>query len=68
MPVTIKQLKAAPANAGEQGFSIDNKELHQVTIVGVIMNAEEQNTNLQYTIDDGTDDIVVKMWCGHPRA
>jgi len=63
IPATIKQLKNAPSNSGgDQGFSIDGKDLHQVTIVGIIMNAEEQNTNLQYTIDDGTDDIVVKMW------
>jgi hypothetical protein len=26
------------------------------------MSADEQNTNLQFTVDDGTDDIVVKMW------
>jgi len=62
VPVTIKQLKSAVAAAGEQGFTIDGKELHQVTIVGVILSAEEQNTNLQYQLDDGTDDIMVKMW------
>ena len=64
LPVTIKQLKNAPSAAsGEQNFTVDGHELHQVTIVGLIMTAEEQNTNLQYTIDDGTDDIIVKMWC-----
>mmetsp|Transcript_8452 Transcript_8452/g.14249 ORF Transcript_8452/g.14249 Transcript_8452/m.14249 type:complete len:304 (+) Transcript_8452:54-965(+) len=63
IPVTIKQLKGAmAATGGEQGFTIDGKDLHQVTIVGVIMSAEEQNTNLQYQLDDGTDDIMVKMW------
>lgn len=61
--MTIKQLKSASnAASGEQTFTIDGHELHQITIVGLIMSAEEQNTNLQFTIDDGTDDIVVKMW------
>ena len=63
MPVTIKQLKNAPAmTSGEQGFTLDGRDLYQVTIVGLIMNADEQATNLQYTIDDGTDTIMVKMW------
>ena len=28
----------------------------------MILSADEQTTNLQYTLDDGTDQIVVKMW------
>ena len=63
IPVTIKQLKNAPALAsGEQGFSLDGRDLYQVTIVGLIMSADEQSTNLQLTIDDGTDTIMVKKW------
>lgn len=61
--MTIKQLKNAPSAAsGEQTFSINGHDLHQVTVVGLILSADEQNTNLQYTLDDGTGDIVVKMW------
>lgn len=63
IPTTIKQLKNAPSAAGgDAGFSLDGRDLHQVTIVGLIVNADEQATNLQYTIDDGTDTILVKMW------
>lgn len=63
IPATIKQLKNAPSMpSGEQGFSLDGRDLYQVTIVGLIMSADEQTTNLQYTIDDGTDTIMVKMW------
>mmetsp|Transcript_29590 Transcript_29590/g.80818 ORF Transcript_29590/g.80818 Transcript_29590/m.80818 type:complete len:297 (+) Transcript_29590:94-984(+) len=63
LPVTIKQLKNAPSAAsGEQTFTVDGQELHQVTVIGLILSADEQNTNLQYTLDDGTDDILVKMW------
>ena len=68
IPTTIKQLQNAPANAnGEQGFTLAGKDLQQVTIVGIIVNADEQNTNLQYTVDDGTGTIVAKMWCAVQR-
>ena len=63
IPVTIKQLKNALAVAnGENGFTLDGRDLHQVTVVGLIMHADEQQTNLQYQIDDGTDTIMVKKW------
>ena len=63
VPCTIKQLKNAPANSnGEQGYMLDGRELAQVTIVGLIISADEQSTNLMYTVDDGTDSIMVKMW------
>ena len=61
---TIKQLKNAPSSAsGEQnGYTLDGRDLHQVTIVGMIISADEQSTNLMYNVDDGTDQIMVKMW------
>lgn len=63
IPVTIKQLKNAPSNAsGEQGFTLDGRDLNQVTIVGLIISTDEQSTSLMYNVDDGTDQIMVKMW------
>mmetsp|Transcript_15159 Transcript_15159/g.39944 ORF Transcript_15159/g.39944 Transcript_15159/m.39944 type:complete len:303 (+) Transcript_15159:42-950(+) len=63
IPTTIKQLKNAPgASTGEASFTIDGHDLHQVTIVGLITQADEQSTNLQYQLDDGTGNIMVKMW------
>ena len=63
MPCTIKQLKSAPAGTGaDNAFVVDGQDLHQVTIVGLITHADEQNTNLQFTIDDGTGSIIAKMW------
>jgi len=53
IPVTIKQLKNAPANAnGEAGFMLDGRELNQITLVGLIIKADEQTTNLMYTVED----------------
>jgi len=69
IPVTIKQLKNAPAvTSGEQGFTLDGRDLFQVTIVGLIMAADEQTTSLSYQIDDGTDTIMVKKWTDQDAA
>jgi len=63
IPVTIKQLKNAPTlSNGEQGFSIDGRDLYQVTVCGLIMSADEQTTSVQYMVDDGTDTVMVKKW------
>ena len=45
IPVTIKQLKNAPAlTSGEQGFSLDGRDLYQVSVVGLIRTADETST------------------------
>lgn len=63
IPVTIKQLKnAAQSPGGDANFVVDGRDLYQVTIVGLIQAAEEQATSLQFTVDDGTGSIMVKMW------
>ncbi|KAL3908789.1 MAG: hypothetical protein SGPRY_009660 [Prymnesium sp.] len=63
IPTTIKQLKNAPsASAGEANFTVDDHDLYQITIVGLITQADEQSTNLQYQVDDGTGSMMVKMW------
>ena len=50
IPTTIKQLKNAPANpAGDNGYTIDGRELNQITIVGMILSADEQ-TNVRSAV------------------
>lgn len=43
-------------------FKIDGKVIGQVTIVGVILRLEQQNTNLNYMIDDGSGKINVRIY------
>jgi replication factor A2 len=63
IPVTVKQLANAVAKAdGEQGFMVDGIELNQVTLVGMIIQTDEQNTSLSFTLDDGTGDMPCKQW------
>jgi replication factor A2 len=74
MPVTIKQLFKATQAHPDDGFKVDGKELSQVpkylqlliilqlTLVGIIMNIQEQSTNINFVIDDSTGKIEVRFW------
>jgi replication factor A2 len=63
LPVTVKQLLEAQQVAPEADeFLIDNREIHEVYIVGMIARKEELSTSLNYLIDDGTGQINVRIW------
>lgn len=62
MPVTIKQLQMASQAHQDDIFKVDNRELTQITIVGLITKCDEKSTNLTYTIDDGTGMIDARIW------
>jgi len=62
MPVTIKQLFGATQAHADDAFKVDNKELNQVTIVGLIAQITESTTNITFAIDDGTGKIEAKIW------
>lgn len=61
IPVTVKQLQLA-AQALDDTFKLDGRELNQVTIVGSIVSIAEASTNLNFTVEDGTGKMEVKMW------
>ena len=62
IPCTINQLLQAHST-GDNEFLVDGRQLNHVTIVGTILTAEPQNTNLRFTIDDGTGEAIsVTMW------
>jgi len=62
MPLTIKQLFSATQAHADDVFKIDNRELNQVTIVGLIAQITESTTNITFVIDDGTGKIEAKIW------
>ncbi|XP_015753063.1 PREDICTED: replication protein A 32 kDa subunit-A-like [Acropora digitifera] len=63
IPCTIKQLHSATYNQTEDTFKLGDLELNQVTIVGVIRDAQESATNIMYNISDMTsEDIIVRKW------
>jgi len=64
LPVTIKQLLQAQQRIpGEDEFTIDNREVQEVYIVGRIAKVlTSEATSLNYLIDDGTGILDVRIW------
>ncbi|KAM7446311.1 DNA-directed RNA polymerase I subunit rpa2 [Porites harrisoni] len=69
LPCTIKQLHSATYNQTDDSFKLGDNELNQVTIVGVIRDAQESATNIMYTINDMTgDDLLVRKWIDNEES
>ncbi|KAJ7333700.1 DNA-directed RNA polymerase I subunit rpa2 [Desmophyllum pertusum] len=50
LPCSIKQLHSATYNQTEDIFKLGSIELNQVSVIGVIRDAQESATNIMYTI------------------
>jgi replication factor A2 len=60
--VTVAQLSHASQAHSEDVFKIDGKELHQITLVGQILRAIAQSTNMNFEVSDGTGSVDVRIW------
>lgn len=61
-PVTIKQIYNAQQPVPEGPFKLNGKDLDLITIIGKIQNIQSMSTNTNYTIEDGTGSIDVRIW------
>ncbi|KAJ2559040.1 Replication factor A protein 2 [Coemansia sp. RSA 1933] len=64
-PVTIKQLTDIPVQESDAPIMLDNEEVKQVTFVGIVRNIASQSINTNYSIEDGTGIIDVRVWPSH---
>jgi len=62
MTLTVKQLKGASQEHPDDAWKVDGCELHQVKIVGNVLNVDEQSTFTKYDIEDSTGVVEVKLW------
>ncbi|RKP14308.1 hypothetical protein BJ684DRAFT_19271 [Piptocephalis cylindrospora] len=60
--VTIKQLQDAVQPQADLPFRVDNHDLSNVTIVGVVRAIGEHPMYISYTIEDGTSSIDAQLW------
>ncbi|XP_051920470.1 replication protein A 32 kDa subunit isoform X2 [Hippocampus zosterae] len=61
IPCTVSQLMAATQS--DEAFKVGEVEVSQVTLVGIIRNADKSVTNIQYKVDDLTcAPMDVKQW------
>ncbi len=61
-PLSVRQALSATFPAGENKPMLGNFELRQVTLVGHVLSAEVTASHVEYTLDDGTDYIVARMF------
>mmetsp|Transcript_41640 Transcript_41640/g.104069 ORF Transcript_41640/g.104069 Transcript_41640/m.104069 type:complete len:269 (+) Transcript_41640:48-854(+) len=61
-PVTIRQMQSANAENEGDNLKVDGRDATQVTFIGQIISRNEQATNVNFVIDDGTGSIEVKQW------
>jgi len=62
IPLTIKQLKGASQEHQDDAWKVDGAELHNVKLVGCVLNVDEQSTFTKFDIEDSTGVIEVKLW------
>lgn len=62
VPMTIRQLKGAKQEHTDDPFKVDGVEIHQVKLVGNVLQVAEQSTFIVYQIEDGTGSVEVKLW------
>eukprot|EP00467_Chlorarachnion_reptans_P005846 CAMPEP_0114524776 /NCGR_PEP_ID=MMETSP0109-20121206/22048_1 /TAXON_ID=29199 /ORGANISM="Chlorarachnion reptans, Strain CCCM449" /LENGTH=260 /DNA_ID=CAMNT_0001706267 /DNA_START=37 /DNA_END=819 /DNA_ORIENTATION=+ len=60
-PLSIKQLIEAK-QPDSMSFSIDDKPVSQVKIVGMILSVDVSAATTNYTVDDGTGQITVRIY------
>lgn len=61
-PVTIKQLLDAHQTHPDDTFRVNGNQLPQMTLVAIIKKVEALSTNINFTIDDFTGSIDMKIW------
>jgi hypothetical protein len=61
-PLSIKQILNALQPSQDDGFQVDNVELHQIRIVGNCVRVEVSTTFTSYFIEDSTGEIEAKTW------
>ncbi|OLY80549.1 Replication factor A protein 2 [Smittium mucronatum] len=61
-PATIRMLLNVDISQPDNPMEIDGVELKTVSIIGVVRNINSQTTMTQYTLEDGSGSIDVKMW------
>ncbi|KAK7293554.1 hypothetical protein RJT34_16422 [Clitoria ternatea] len=63
VPVTVKQISEASQSRGEKSnFVINGVDLNNVTLVGMVFEKAERNTDVIFVLDDGTGRMKCIRW------
>ncbi|KAM1618167.1 hypothetical protein ACFX1R_018357 [Malus domestica] len=63
VPVTVKQVSEAYQSGDEKSnFVISGADVANVSVVGMVFDKAERNTDVDFTVDDGTGRIKCRRW------
>jgi len=63
VPLTVRQVLEASMTSGDTNeFLVDGVSVGSISLVGQLLSAEELSTTLNYTVDDGTATIDLRVW------
>lgn len=63
VPVTVKQISEAHQPGDEKSnFVISGADVANVSVVGLVFEKAERNTDVGFTVDDGTGRIKCRRW------
>ncbi|KAG4944108.1 Replication protein A subunit A [Glycine soja] len=63
VPVTVKQISEASQSGDEKSnFVINGVDLNNVTLLGMVFEKVERNTDVNFVLDDGTGRIKCRRW------
>ncbi|KAJ0791457.1 putative replication factor A protein [Helianthus annuus] len=72
VPLTIKQISEAShsgddkSNFNVSGADVVNVFFGDVSVVGMVFNIVERNTDVTFSLDDGTGKLDCKRWLNEP--
>ncbi|XP_076939498.1 replication protein A 32 kDa subunit A-like [Bidens hawaiensis] len=67
VPLTIKQISEASHSGDDKSnFTVSGADVVNVTVVGMVFNIVERNTDVTFTLDDGTGKLDCKIWLNEP--
>lgn len=67
VPLTIKQISEASHSGDDKSnFVVAGADVVNVTVVGMVFNIVERNTDVTFTLDDGTGKLECKRWLNEP--
>ncbi|XP_054798899.1 replication protein A 32 kDa subunit A [Prosopis cineraria] len=67
VPVTVKQISEASHSGDEKSnFLINGVDVTNVTLVGMVFEKVDRNTDVSFVLDDGTGRITCRRWVNEP--
>jgi replication factor A2 len=63
--LTAKQLKGATQGYPDDAWKMDGAELHQVKILGSVLEVGEKRTFTKFDVENSTGGMEVRLWLGN---